>query len=122
MMTKSTIPPTIHRPEASPGWLPRSRTAWVILVLGVAAAAWPTLVTAAYGYFTYPGCFDVCGSPVEAGALYAAAAMIGVSPFVAVRIYQSRYPAPARQRLAAVVLFVVAVAALAGIIAAWLNY
>jgi hypothetical protein len=121
MMTRSTIPSTIHRPEASVGWLPRSRTAWAILVLGVAAAAWPTLMTAAYGYFTYPGCFDVCGDPVEAGALYATAAVIGVSPFVAVRIYQSRYPVSGRQRLAAVALFVLVVAALSGVVWAWLN-
>ncbi len=113
MTTNSSIPaPSVHQPRRAPRWIPRSRTAWGILVIGAVCAAAPAFYAARAATFDYM-CFDMCGTPVGITQWALVAVIVALSPLVVVRVYQGGHPASARGRLAVAAGLVLAQAALA---------
>ena len=88
-----------HLPRAR-AWLPRSRTAWGILILGSACVAVPAYYTAGAAVLSYL-CFDDCGTATDIGESAVFATVLALSPLIAVRMYQGDRPESAHVRLAA---------------------
>ena len=110
MTTNSSIPPpSVHQPRR---WIPRSTTAWGILVLGALCAAVPAFYAAGAAILGYV-CFDECGTPIDITRWALVAVILALSPLVVVRIYQGGRPASTRGRLAITAGLVLAQAALA---------
>ena len=103
--------PSVHRPRRAAGWIPRSRTAWGILVLGAAFSAVAAFYAAGAAILS-AACFDACGTPVDITQSALVAVVVALSPLVVVRIYQGGRPA-SRGRLAVTAGLVLAQASLA---------
>jgi hypothetical protein len=103
MTTNSSIPaPSVHQPRRGLRWIPGSRTAWGILILGAAGATGPAFYAAGLAILGY-ACFDSCDTPVEITEWALVAVIVALSPLVLVRVYQGEHPASARGRLAVAV-------------------
>jgi hypothetical protein len=105
--TTNSIPAS---PAREPGrkslWIPRSPLAAGVLLLTLAAAAWPFILAAAWSYINATGCFFDCidPDPTRALAFGASAVLIVLSPFAAVRWLQSERPASVGVRLGVILL------------------
>ncbi len=94
-------------------WFPHSWTAWGILVVGAACAAAPSYYAACIALLSYV-CFDACGTPAQIATWAGTASLLILSPFVAIRVYQTQRPTAAPVRLVFAGLFpALALAALA---------
>jgi drug/metabolite transporter (DMT)-like permease len=93
-------------------WIPGSRAAWAILVVGAVCVV-PPAFYAAGAAILGSVCFDECSPPVDITWWALVAVMLALSPLVVVRVFQGEHPASARGRLAVAAVLVLAQAALA---------
>ncbi|HST86014.1 MAG TPA: hypothetical protein VLL08_30020 [Kineosporiaceae bacterium] len=113
MTTNSNIPaPLVHQRRPLLRWIPRSGTAWGILVLGAACVAGPAFYAGGAALIGYL-CFDVCDPPGEITKWALIAVLVALSPLAVVRVYQGEHPASARGRLAVAASLVLIQGALA---------
>jgi len=112
MTTNSSIPtPSVHRPRGVANWVPHSKTARGILVLGAVFSAVAAFYAAGAAILD-AACFDACGTPVDITQSALVAVIVTLSPLVVVRVYQGGHPA-SRGRLAATAVLLLAQATLA---------